>query len=308
MIFAFIPVILWALGSICTSRSAHLVGAARANSWRLALAAAALGVGVLCTRGFPRHAGVWGWLILSGAVGLGLGDLCMMLGYRRVGPRIIVLVLLCLAVPVAGVSEWLWLGTELTWEQIALSAGILAGVGLAIAPGARIPARNRREVVTGVIFGVLAAVGQGLGTTISRVAYRCAEANQVPMGGMTAAWQRMIGGLLCTVAAAALFRMSPGEPPMERAADMLAPGGHRAKPRQVWFWITASAFLGPIIGLSVYQWVLVTQPGALVQAVMAVTPVAVIPFAWLIDGDRPDWHGVVGGLLACACAVALMLV
>lgn len=298
---------MWALGSICTSRSAQLVGAARANSWRLALATAVLSIGVLFTSGFPRHAGVWGWLILSGAVGLGLGDLCMMLGYRRVGPRIVILVLLCLAVPIAGVSEWLWLGTALTLDQILLSAGILAGVGLAIAPGAKIPARNRREVIIGVAFGFLGAVGQGIGTTVSRVAYRCAEANQVPMGGMSAAWQRMVGGLVCTIAAGALFRLSPGEPPVERAADMLAPAGHCSKPRHVWFWITASAFLGPIVGLSVYQWVLVTQPGALVQAVVAMTPVAVIPFAWLIDRDKPDWHGVVGGVLACCCAVALMI-
>lgn len=306
MIFAFIPVVLWALGSVCTARSAHLVGPTRANRWRLALATCVLG-GVVLVRGHvPEHPAVWGWLLLSGAVGLGLGDLCMMLGYRHVGPRITALVLLCLAVPIAGFTEWLWLGTEIGLRQIGFSAGILAGVGLAVAPKAGTSAAGLRGIGAGLFFGLLAAVGQGLGTTISRVAYRCAAAGGVRLDGMAAAWQRMIGGLVCTIAAEILFKVSTGQPPVERAADLLAPEGHPRR-QSAWFWIAASALLGPIVGLSVYQWVLLTQPGALVQAVMAITPVAVIPFAWWIDGDRPDWRGVVGGIVACACAAGLVV-
>jgi len=306
MIFVFIPIIFWALGSICASRSACQVGVTKANSWRLTLATIVLGVGVLATGGMPRSFGVWGWLLLSGAVGLGLGDLCMMLGYRYVGPRITVLILLCLAVPISGITEWIWLGTALNGRQILLAGGILGGVGLAVAPGAKVPGNSRRSIAIGLFCGVLASIGQGLGTTISRVAYRFAMENSVQVDGISAAWQRMIGGLLCTVAVQYIFHISTGEPPIERAADLLV-SNRTSHLKNAWFWIVTSTLLGPIIGLSVYQWVLLKYPGALVQALVSITPVVVIPFAWLIDGDKPEWRGVVGGIIACTCAALLVL-
>ncbi len=307
MIFVFIPIVLWALGSICTSRCACQIGVTKANSLRLTLATLVLGAGVLLTGGIRGSIEVWGWLLLSGVVGLGLGDLCMMLGYRAVGPRITVLLLLCLAVPIAGVTEWIWLGTALSGRQILLAGGILAGVGLVVAPGAKVPGNSRRAKFSGFVYGVLAAVGQGLGTTISRVAYQVAKDNTVQIDGISAAWQRMIGGLACALLIQCVFHVRAGKPPIERAADFLvsnkpAPSGN------AWFWIVTSALLGPIIGLSIYQWVLLTHPGALVQAMVSMTPVVVIPFAWVIDGDKPDWRGIVGGMLACTCAVLLAFI
>ena len=307
MIFVFIPIIFWALGSICASRSACQIGVTKANSWRLTLATIVLGVGVLSISGMPRSFGVWGWLLLSGAVGLGLGDLCMMLGYRYVGPRITVLMLLCLAVPISGITEWIWLGTALHGRQILLAGGILGGVGLAVAPGAKVPGNSRKSIAIGLFCGVLAAFGQGLGTTISRVAYRFAMENSVQVDGISAAWQRMIGGLVCTVAVQYIFHISTGEPPIERAADLLV-AKRPSRFKNAWFWIVTSTLLGPIIGLSVYQWVLLKYPGALVQALVSITPVVVIPFAWLIDGDKPEWRGVVGGIIACTCAALLVLI
>jgi drug/metabolite transporter (DMT)-like permease len=306
MIFVIFPIVFFALGSICTSRCACQIGATKANSWRLALATVVLGVVVLVTGGMPESVEVWGWLLLSGVVGLGLGDLCMMFGYRHVGPRITALVLLCLAMPITGITEWVWLGTTLSGRQILLSFGILAGVGLAVAPGAKVLDKSRRSIFMGVFFGVLAAVGQGVATTISRVAYQCAADHQIQVLGISAAWQRMIGGLLCALVIQYIFHVRAGELPVALAASLLVSN----KPVQIrnpWFWVVASALLGPIIGLSIYQWVLLRHPGALVQAMIAITPVVVIPLAWLIDGDKPEWRGIAGGLLACTCAILLVL-
>jgi drug/metabolite transporter (DMT)-like permease len=304
MIYALIPALMWALGSVCTARSAKLLGVTATNRWRLAIAVVLLGAWVAVGPGIPINRTVWGWLLFSGVVGLGLGDLAMLGGYRHVGARITVMMLLCLAVPISGISEWLWLGTPLGLRDMVLSAGILFGVGMAVMPGAKIPAVNRRAILLGLLYGVGAALGQGLGTTLSRVAYQAAADAGIAVVGVTAAWQRMIGGLACTLFAEAIFRMSVGFPPAQLAGEALAPGGHPRR-QTAWLWLGGSVVLGPLVGLSVYQWVLINQPGALVQAVTALTPVIVIPFAWWIDGDRPDWRGVVGGCLACACAILL---
>ena len=306
MIYALIPALLWALGSVCTARSAKLLGVTATNRWRLAIAVVLLGAWVAIGPGMPVNGKVWGWLLLSGVVGLGLGDLAMLGGYRHVGPRITVMLLLCLAVPISGLSEWMWLGTPLGIRDMVLSLGILVGVGMAVMPGAKIPALNRRGVLLGLLCGLGAAFGQGLGTTLSRVAYQSAADAGILVDGVSAAWQRMIGGLACTLLAEAILRMSVGFAPVQLAGEALAPAGH-PRPQMAWLWLGASIVLGPLVGLSVYQWVLITQPGALVQSVTALTPVIVIPFAWWIDGDRPDWRGLVGGGLACTCAILLVV-
>jgi drug/metabolite transporter (DMT)-like permease len=283
------------------------LGVTATNRLRLIMAVSLIGLWLLCRAEIPTQATVWGWLLLSGVIGLGLGDLAMLGGYRHIGPRITVMLLLCLAVPISGISEWLWLGTPIGGRDIALSTGILIGVGMAIMPGAKIPALNRRGIFLGLLCGVAAAFGQGLGTTLSRVAYQAAADAGIAVDGVASSWQRMIGGLLCTLLAEAVLRLSIGIPPVQMAGEALAPAGGNPRPQMAWLWLGASVVLGPLLGLSVYQWVLINQPGALVQAVTALTPVIVIPFAWWIDGDRPGWHGVVGGCLACACAILLVV-
>jgi len=301
---AFIPVVLWSFNALCTARAARAFGAAAANRWRLILAAGALGAWTALGPGWPAHRGATLWLLLSGAAGLGAGDVSMMVAYRNIGPRVTVLMIACLAVPVTAVIEWRWLGTRLTPLQIALCAGILGGVALAVAPGARIPAADRPALMRGLFHGLIAAAGQGLGVALSRAAYRAAEADGIAPHGVSAAAVRMLGGLACTL----LLELARGGG-RRRAAEN--PGGvHIARYGILWRdgrWLVAAALLGPILGVSAYQWALIRTPGALVQSIVALVPVAVIPLAWRWEADRPDARGIAGGVAACGCAIALAL-
>lgn len=304
--FAFIPVLLWALGSLYTARATDYFGPMATNRIRLLIAAAVLSLWVAWGPGLPRHGALWGWLILSGVLGLGLGDLAMLAGYRILGARRTVLIVLCVAVPVSGLTEWLWLGTRITWPAAALSLVLLAGVVIAVLPGGHSPAHSRGELIRGLGYGLLAALGQGIGSSLSRVAYHAAQADGIVPDGTTAALQRMIGGLACTFAAERFLRVSPGESAMERAGEAMSrkhiPQPTRAGAIRA---VILAAVLGPILGLSAYQRALVEMPSALTQAISALTPVAVIPLARWMEGDRAGWRGIVGGAVACAAAAAL---
>lgn len=48
-------------------------------------------------------------------------------------------------------------------------------------------------------------------------------------------------------------------------------------------------------------------PTGIVLAIVATTPLAVIPMAWLINGERPHIYSLFGGVLAVSGAVALAL-
>src|SRR5437762_12433093 len=113
---------------------------------------------------------------------------------QRIGSRLTMLMMQCLAAPFAAVVEWLWLGTTLSSAQIAWASVVLAGVAIAVAPSDHVDL-DRKHLVPGILFGVFAGFGQGGGAVLSRKAYQVAIAAGQHIDGGTAAYQRILGGL-----------------------------------------------------------------------------------------------------------------
>ena len=55
------------------------------------------------------------------------------------------------------------------------------------------------------------------------------------------------------------------------------------------------------------QLALETTPTGIVLAIIAITPIVVIPFALVLEGERPTIHSLIGGLIAVAGAIGLTL-
>ena len=291
MFASFLTTILFSLSVIFASRSAKLLGGTRANLARIGIATVFLAV---WAHGFGAglRGPALGWFFFGGCVGFGLGDMALFAALPRIGPRLAILITQCLAAPLAAVVEWAWLGTTLTTAELWCAIIILAGVAVALAPdrGAKI---ERRVFWIGVLAGVGSAMGQGMGAVISRKANEVAAVAHFPIDGGTAAYQRILGGLLVTVIAFAFFRrQKPGAAPQWRAA---AP------------WSVANALAGPAIGVGCFQWALATTPSGVVLPIVATSPVVTIILAWFIDGTRPTRRAVAGGLVAVAGAVALKM-
>ncbi len=297
MIQAVITAVLWAMSAVSAGRSTRLLGAGTANLSRLTLAAGLLALWAhLFGQGFAG-AGL-PWLFLSGIVGFGLGDLALYGAYYHLGPRLAVLLCLCLAAPLGALMEWVWLGTRLTFYQMAWSATILAGVFAALAPDSRVT-MGARTWATGIVLGALAAVGQGSGAVLTRKAFDVAGHAGQHIDGGTAAYQRILGGLLLT--AVVLFihrRRKQPDPPDTNAAA--------GRPwRRAWPWVIANALCGPALGVACYQWALAIAPTGVVLAIVATTPLAVIPFTMFLDGERPTVRSLAGGAVAVLGAAAL---
>lgn len=359
MLAAFLATVLFACSAVFAARSARLVGVATANLARLWL-----GAGLLALWAHGRGAGLeggaaaLGTFLLSGAVGFGLGDLALFAALPRIGSRLTVLLVQCLAVPVAASMEWLWLGTTLSAAQTGCIALILGGVALAVAPaelragkdgGERPvttmanasppPDATRRAWRKGLVFGVAAALGQAGGAVISRRGFTLATAAGVHLDGGTAAYQRILGGLtimtlgygvhawrerwrprptvtMATTAAAAMdvaeaaaevvhHPRSPNRVPAATVPVTAATITVTGRWRRGWPWVVLNALAGPSLGVSCYQWALATTPSALVLPIVATTPLAVVPLAYVFEGERPGWRSLLGGVLAVTGAVVL---
>jgi drug/metabolite transporter (DMT)-like permease len=302
---AFLTTILFSISAVCGNRTAKLLGGTEANFWRLCLAALVLAV---FAHGFGEGlaGSAFPIFLVSGCIGFGVGDMALFQALPRLGSRLSVLMTLCLSSPIAALMEWGWLGTGLSRGEILCGLVILAGVALALAPGERFHLA-KPDLARGLSFGVLAAFCQALGAVLSRKAFAVATVAGENIDGLTAAYQRILGG----VALGAVFlllvkRHAISAALLNKAGETTtALEARRGRWQQAWPWVIANGLAGPALGVSCYQWALKTTPTGVVLPIVAITPLVIIPFSYHLEGERPTWRSVLGGALAVAGAAAL---
>lgn len=291
MAAAFLTTILFSISAVCGRRTAQIMGGNEANFWRLLFAAVLLAVYAHAFGGGVSGSG-FAIFLISGAIGFGLGDAALFQTLPRLGSRLSVMMVLCLSSPIGGLMEWFWLGTKLTAAEIACGLIILGGVVVALAPSGHIET-PRPQFMLGMLFGLAAAVCQALGAVLSRKAFAMG-AHEGSVDGITAAYQRILGGMAVTALFFLLVKLRS------------APANTAAK-RKAWPWVLANGLAGPALGVSCYQWALKTTPTGVVLPIVALTPIVIIPFARYLEDERPNARSILGSLMAVAGAAALAI-
>jgi drug/metabolite transporter (DMT)-like permease len=301
---ALLCTLLFSISITCGHRSAKLIGGTEANFWRLSLAAFLLGLWSY-GRGVGVNSDALPLFCLSGAAGIGLGDTAFFQALPRLGSRLTSLLIGCLTAPLAALIEWLWLGTSLSLAQILWGLLTVAGVGIALMPGEHVQ-RSRRDLWVGTSFAVLSAICGAVGGALSRKAYEVVHAAGEHLDGGDAAFQRCLGGL--GLAAVCLLVVKRRVIRVQaHAPHALVVETSLKKWRAVWPWVLINGFAGQTVGVSCMQWALETTPAGIVFAILAITPIVIIPFARVFEDERPTLRSLVGGIVAVIGIVALAL-
>jgi drug/metabolite transporter (DMT)-like permease len=298
MIPAFLTTLLFSLSAISANRSIAHLGSNVANASRLCLAACLLGIVAAIIGEFPGSRVFWIFFI-SGIIGFGFGDIGVFYALPRLGSRLCILYTQCVAAPIAGIIEWLWLGTSLSGMQILWAVVTLVGVTIALDP---MHARNfkRDQWLSGTLFGLLAAFGQGAGAVVSRYGYNVATEQAETIAPMTAAFFRVLGGVVIAILALWVLR---GPRPKDAKMVKAAPKWNR----MVILFVVINALSGPVLGVSCYQWALAVRPSFVVLPIVALAPIVVIPMSMLWENDRPSPRSLAGALIAVIAAIMLSL-
>jgi drug/metabolite transporter (DMT)-like permease len=300
MLASLLTVLFFTLSALTGSRAARKVGAVNANFFRLVIAALMLTAYALLWGQGTAGPGLW-IFFFSGVVGFGLGDVALFQAYDHIGPRRTILLSQSLAAPFAALTEWIWLGTRLSAREVCLVGLILLGIVCVLKPR-RAQALPARVLWTGTVFGVLAALGQSWGAVLSRKAVALNQAAGLSLDGWTAGFQRIGGGLLVGLFFFAWFRLTRRRWHESGWARLSA----AERPRALGLcFLNASA--GPVLGVGCYQWALTRMPSGLVLAIVATTPIFMIPFTWATEGDKPGRLALFGSLLAIGGVVGLVL-
>jgi len=282
--------LLWAVASILYRRAGEQIAPRELNLLKGLLGAALLALTAWALRTPFPAAQPWAiWLLLlSGALGIGLGDTAYFQALNDLGARRALLIEV-LAPPAAALIAWAALGEALgaaAWAGIALTA---AGVAWVVTerseemPGTSRPAHQ----VRGIAAGLVAALAQAGGAVLSRAAL---DGTQVsPLWSAVLRLAAGVAVLLVWLAAA------------RRPLGGLRPDSGR---RRLWATVAGAILLGTYLALWLQQVSLQRVPAGIAQTLFATSPLFVLPLAaW--SGEHVSPRAVLGALVALA-GVALL--
>ena len=227
-------------------------------------------------------------LMVSGAVGIGLGDTAYLDALQSIGPRKTTLIK-TIAPPTAGLIAWIFLGEKITaldWLGIAI---IVAGVAWVITESPNgngsLPL-NRR----GIIMAVIAALTEAAAVVLARSALTLTH-----ISPLWSTFLRLAGGVVI-ILITLVIRQKP------ILQWIKQPGAGKTA-------LTASGaiFLGTFMGIWLQQIVLTTTPAGIAQTLFATTPLFILPLAALM-GEKVSLRAIFGALIAIAGMVILFII
>jgi drug/metabolite transporter (DMT)-like permease len=282
----------FAMTSLVFTTTGRMVGSQVTNRIRLAFALLYLIIlnAILFREPLPFSAesSRWLWLSLSGIIGLSLGDAFYFQSLVSVGPRLGSL-LLSLA-PIFGAAiAWIFFGEILTLLQITGIVLALAGIAWVVMSHEEPPTTPHGHTRRGVIFGVLAGLGQAVGLVFSKQGmfgdFSPFQANAI----------RMLAAAI-SIWAWTLFEGKAG-------ATMIA---LREKPQSVGL-IALGALLGPLLGVSASLLAVQNAEIGVASTLMALPPVIILPISYFTLKEKIGWPAVLGTVLAIIGVAILFL-
>jgi drug/metabolite transporter (DMT)-like permease len=299
----------WTFTSIAFEYAGKRIGALVLNLLRLLVAFVFLGAYGLVARGrfVPLDAPCtsWLWLGASGLVGFVLGDLCLFQAYIDIGARLSLLVYATTPIFTA-ILGFMAFGERLTSLGLGGMCLTLAGIPFVIL--SRRPAmsglpdasRSVARRARGLLLALGGALGQAGGLVLAKLgAGSVTVANVAPhamlaMDPFAGTQIRVIAGVLgfaLVVSATRTWR---------EVGTGLKDGKAVAS-------LTAGAFFGPFLGVSLSLLAVQSGNTGIASAIMSITPVLVIAPSAIVFKEKVTLREVIGSVIAIAGVFVLFL-
>ncbi|CAG0999069.1 MAG: DMT family transporter [Rhizobiaceae bacterium] len=272
----------WALTGIISTGPAGHLGALAFNRLRQVSVTVLLALYVLASGNWQQlDSANIGPLILSGLIGIFVGDTLLFATLNRVGPRRSG-VLFALNAPIAAILGFVVLGEALSFQATLGIALTVCGVVLAILYGKRRDQLHAWETVkgplwVGVAVGLGAAIGQAVGSIIAK---------PVMASGVDPFLASMVR---VAVAAFCLSVLISLPIPAVKAKGPLT--------LRVAVMTILTGVLALGIGMTLLLFALSGGNVGIISTLSATSPVIILPMLWLRTGERPAGGAWVGAAL-----------
>ncbi len=291
-IAALLTSVFFAINAVIITRASQQVGSLVSNRIRVAFALVYLILLnlILYQQPLPLNAGSqpWTWLLLSGVIGLALGDAFLFQAYLSVGPRLAML-LLSLSTVFSVLEAWLFFGETLRFLQVAGIAITLAGILWVILEQGNVKVESPRPSAVGILCGVLGAVGQATGLVLSKQGmlnnFSPIRANAI----------RMLAAVF-VLWLLAIFQKQAGKTIRSMREN---PSALRL--------LALAALVGPVIGVSLSLLAVQNTAVGVASVLTSLSPIFMLPIAHFVYKERLGSQTIGGTLLAMIGVAILFL-
>jgi drug/metabolite transporter (DMT)-like permease len=294
--------LLWTISALAAEVATKRAGVLVLNVWRMALAfvVSSLLLWIVTGHALPLNAGceAWVWLLLSGFVGYFLGDWCLFNSYLVIGSRFGQL-FMTLAPAFTAFFAWVMIGQTLSWNALTAMLITLSGIGIAVTD--RGGTEDGKPVrLKGVLLGIGAALGQGLGLVMSKIGLDHFTANiegtELSDMGFVLPFAsnliRCIAGLICYTGWLMVSRA-------RHAHGARPPLGSMLRDRKAMIALCVTLVSGPFLGVGLSLAAVQYTAAGIASTIMATTPILILlPSHWLF-GQRITMRAIVGALISC---------
>ncbi|MDD3876331.1 MAG: DMT family transporter [Bacteroidales bacterium] len=272
----------WTISALVFESASKKIGSIAVNFIRLFLALIIISIYTYFSRGLllPTDASfqAWFWLILSGLIGLVLGDYFLFESYTIIGSRIAMLIM-TLVPPLTAFLSWLFLDEILTLMNFLGMGLTLTGIALVIinkGNGQRFFKINFSP--KGLLFAFFGAVGQALGLILSKVGmgnYDAFAASQI----------RIITGVIGFGLLISFWKKwTPVSSALKNNTGMLLVG--------------LGSVFGPFLGISFSLYAVQHTHAGIASTIMAIVPVLLIPVAVIFLKQKVTLKEVLGAVIS----------
>jgi len=284
----------WSFTSIQFTLAGQRIGSGVVNRARLVLAMLYLSLAHLLLQGelWPIYAEPfrWGWLGLSGTIGLVLGDSCLFQAFLLIGTRRAML-LMTLVPVISTLLAWGWLGETL--HPVEMGAVLLTVGGIAWVVSERQPTQgasveSKGQYALGVLLGLGGALGQALGLVTAKQ-------------GLVGDFPSLSATLIRMMVATAVIWL------LTLARGQVGATWPTLRDRKARLFIAGGALTGPFIGVWFSMMAVQHTHVGIASTLMALSPIILIPLGRWIFREQISPRSVAGTVVALAGATIIFM-
>lgn len=286
-IYAILTAVCWAITSTAFEHAGKKMGSLSLNLIRLWFAFVFLMIYTGISRGMPlpidASFDTWKWLVLSGLVGLLIGDLFLFEAFTQIGARISMLIFSSVP-PMSAILAYIILGDAMTISQIIGMFITITGIGTVILTRNNDSGKKVTftHPVLGISFAFAGAFCQSLGYIIGKLGM---NAGVTGYDAFASTQIRIIAAILGFTLVVTIRR---GWPNIAKAFTYKKAMKHT---------VVGSVF-GPFIGVSLSLLALnYTTPGV-ASTLTSITPIILIPVALFYSKEKLHIKEIMGAFIA----------
>lgn len=228
-------------------------------------------------------------LSISGFVGLVIGDTFLFQAFKEIGPRVSMLIMASNPA-IASILAYFFLDEVLTgWNIIGILV-TMARISMVILEKRRQAEMKFPITAMGILYGFLAAAGQGTGLIFAKFAYVAGDVNS-----LVATFVR--------IAAAVIF-MIPIGIILKRYKNPLKIYPNDAKSFGM---ISLGSVIGPYLGITFSFLAIIYTKVGIASTFMSTTPIIMLPLSLLFYNEKLSFRAVVGAFVAVGGVAMLFL-